>query len=482
MEERHKLLIATLEKDRDLEQLKSWPPKLAARVTRLLLEYQDICSLEPHEIECTDITKHDIELLDHEPFKERFHHIAPPLMEEVRQHIQEMLDGGAIHPSQSPWCNAVVLVRKKDGSLRFCIDFRCLNAKTKKDSYPLPWMQETMESMVGTWHFSCMDLKSGFWQVKMSEKACQYTAFTVGSMGVYEFLCMPYGLCNAPTTFQRLMQNCLGELNLTYTLIYLDDIIVYSCTEEEHLTQLRAVFERFRESDLKLKPSKCNFFRTEINYLGHNVSAKGMEPGIDGIKAIAEMAPPKIYTGICQFLGAIKGYANIAKPLNDLLSGVNSKLKSCFVWLLPAAVVAFQELKLKCIIVPVLAFADFHKPFLLETDASGDSLGAVLSQKQEDGRYHPVAYTSQGLKGGELRYHSSKLEFLALKWVITEQFWEYLQYQPFRVKTNNNPLPYVMSTPNLDAVGHHWVASLAGFNFTIEYLQGAYNKVADVLS
>ena len=177
-----------------------------------------------------DITEHDIELLDHEPFKERFHCIAPLLVEEVQQHIQEMLDGGVIRPSQSPWCNAVVLVRKKDGSLHFCIDFCCLNAKTKKDAYPLPWMQETMESMVGARHFSCMDLKSGFWQVKMSEKARQYITFTVGSMGMYEFLRMPYGLCNAPATFQRLMQNCLGKLNLTYALIYLDDVIVYSRT------------------------------------------------------------------------------------------------------------------------------------------------------------------------------------------------------------------------------------------------------------
>ena len=193
-------------------------------------------SLEPHEIGCTDITEHDIELLDQEPFKERFRRIALPLVEEVRQHIQEILDGGAIRPSQSPWCNAVVLVRKKDGSRRFCIDYRRLNAKTKKDSYPLPQMQETMESMVGTWYFSCMDLKSGFWQVKMLEKACQYTAFTMGSMGVYEFLHMLYGLCNTPTTFQRLMQNCLDELNLTYALIYLDNVIVYSHTEEEHLT------------------------------------------------------------------------------------------------------------------------------------------------------------------------------------------------------------------------------------------------------
>ena len=245
-----------------------------------------------------------------------------------------------------------------------------------------------MDSMVGTHYFSCMDLKSGFWQVKMLKMAHQYTAFTVGSMGVYEFLHMPYGLCNAPTTFQRLMQNCFSELNITYALIYLDDVIVYSCTKQEHLTHLRVVFERFRESGLKLKPSKCNFFHTEINYLGHTISVKGMEPGIDGIKAIVEMAPPKTYTSICQFLGAagyfrhfIKGYANITKPLNNLLSSINSKLKSCFMWLLPAAIVVFQELKLKCMIDPVLVFADFHKPFLLETDAWSDGLSAVLSQK-----------------------------------------------------------------------------------------------------
>ena len=304
VEERHKLLIAALEKDGGLERLKTWPPKLDAKVIRLLLEYQNIFSLELHEIGCTDITEYDIELLDHEPFKERFHHIAPPLVEEVRQHIQEMLHGGAIRPSQSPWLNAVVLVRKKDSFLHFCIDFRCLNAKMKKDSYPVRRIQETMESMVGTRYFSCMNLKRSFWQLKMSEKARQYTAFTLGSMGVYEFLRMPYGLCNMPATFQRLMQNCLGELNLTYALIYLDDVIIYSHTEEEHLAKLRAMFKRFRESGLKLKPSKCNFFRTEINYLGHTVSAKGMEPGMDGIKAIGEIAPPRTYTGICQFLGA----------------------------------------------------------------------------------------------------------------------------------------------------------------------------------
>ena len=236
--------------------MKKWPPELALKFERMLMEHHNIFSLELNEIGCTDVAEHVIELLDTKPFKEWFRHIAPPLVEEVQQHIQEMLDGGAIHPSQSPWCNAVVLVCKKDGGLRFCIDFRRLNSRTKKDAYPLPQMQETMESMVGARFFSTMDLKSGFWQVKMAKDSQQYIAFTVGSMGVYEFLRMLYGLCNAPATFQRLMQNCLGELNLTYVLIYLDDVIVFSRTKEEHLHRLRVVFSRFLEHGLKLKPSK----------------------------------------------------------------------------------------------------------------------------------------------------------------------------------------------------------------------------------
>ena len=364
-----------------------------------------------------------------------------------------------------------------------------LNAQTKKDTYSLPHMQETMENMLGTQHFSCMDLKSGFWQVKMAEESRQYTAFTVGSMGMYEFLRMPYRLCKAPATFQHLMQNCLGELNLTYTLIYLDDMIVYSKTEEEHLVHLHAMLERFMEHGLKLKLSKCNFFRTKISYLGHKVSTAGMGPDTEGLKGIAEIAPPATYTKVHKFLGAtgyfrrfIKGYARVAKPLNDLLQGKNSKLKSHSLGLTPDALAAFQELKMKCLTAPVLAFADFKKPFLLETNASIEGLGVVLSQKQDNGRYHPIAYASCGLKGGESRYHSSKLEFLAIKWVMTNQFREYLQYQPFLVRTDNNPLTYVMMMPNLDAIMHRWVAAMAGYNFEIEYIQGSDNKVADTLS
>ena len=323
----------------------------------------------------------------------------------------------------------------------------------------------------------------------MAKDSQQYTAFTVGSMGVYEFLRMLDRLCNALATFQRLMQNCLGELNLTYALIYLDDVIVFCQTEEEHLHRLRVVFACFLEHGVKLKPSKCHFLQDEITFLGHEISAEGMKPGTANLKVIAEMAPPKTYTEIRCFTSMtgffrrfIKGYSKIAKPLNDLLEGEASKLKAEEVELPLDALKAFEELKLRCMTAPVLVFADFKKPFRLETDASKEGLGAILLQELDDGQYHPVAFASHELKGGEPKYHSSKLEFLALKWAVTEQFREYLQDQPFTVRTDNNPLTYILMTPNLDALGHHWVAALAGYNMKLEYLKGSDNKVADALS
>ena len=216
-----------------------------------------------------------------------------------------MLEAGTIWPSQSPWCNAVVLVQKKDGSLLFCLDFRRLNTCSKKDSYPLPRIQEVLESMAGAAHFSTIDFKSGFWHVRMALESQQYNAFTVGNLGFYEFTRMPFGLCNMPVTFQCLMQNTLGELNLTYCIIYLDDVIVFGCTEEEHLERLRVVFEHFREFNLKLKPSKCSFFKTEIVYLTHHVSKEGICPSEENVHAIMEFPMPETYTEVRAFCGLL---------------------------------------------------------------------------------------------------------------------------------------------------------------------------------
>ena len=405
-----------------------------------------------------------------------------------------MLDAGVIRPSNSPWCNTVVLVRKKDGSLRFCIDFRKLNSLTVKDSHPLPRICETLESLAGVAHYTTIDMNSGFWQVPMDDESKQYTAFTLGSMGLYECECMLFGLCNAPPTFQRLMLNCLGELNLTYCLIYLDDVIIFSRTEEEHLEWMHVVFDWLQEHSLKLKPSKCEVFRTEINYLAHHVSKEGVLPSKKNLEAIAQCPPPDTYTKVKSFVGLIghyrrfiKGFTNIAAPLYDLTSRENKDKKSEHLDLPLEAREAFDHLKAACLQAPILAFSDFGKPFLLETDASGKDLGAGLLQKQSDGWYHPIAYASRIMTETEQRYHSNKQEFLALKWAVTEQFHEYLSpygknRNEFVVRTDNNPLTYIFSSTNLDAASQRWVAQLASYNFALKYQKGKDNTVADFFS
>ena len=264
-----------------------------------------------------------------------------------------------------------------------------------------------------------------------------------------------------------------------YCLIYLDDVIVFSKMEEEHLKHLHVVFDHFWEHNLKLKPTQCEFFRDEINYLAHHVSKEGMQPSKENLKAVAEFTPPWTYTEIRAFLGLvghyrqfITGFACVAQPLHEHLSGEGAHKKSEGVMLTVEANDAFETLKRTCLEAPVLAFADFDYPFLLETNASKLGLGAVLSQKQADGQYHPVAYTSQSLTTHECNYHSTKQEFLALKWAIAEQFQEYFLWKLFIVKTDNNLLTHIMITPNLDATRHQWVESLAWFTFSIKYQMG----------
>ena len=261
------------------------------------------------------------------------------------------------------------------------------------------------------------------------------------------------------------MQNCLGELNLTYCVIYLDDMIVFSEMPEEHLKRMRVVFNRLHKHGLKLKPSKCEVFKPEINYLAHHVSQKGVLPLKKNLESIAQCLPLDTYTKVKSFVGLvghyrrfIKGFAEIAAPLYDLTSSDNKDKKSEPVDLSPEALEAFDHLKAACLQAPILAFLDFDKPFLLETDASGKGLGAVLSQKQADGWYHPITYASHVMNKTKQRYHSNKQEFLALKWAVTEQFHEYLlpygkNRNKFVVHTDNNPLTYILSSANLDAAG-----------------------------
>ena len=263
---------------------------------------------------------------------------------------------------------------------------------------------------------------------------------------------MPFSLTNAPATFQRLMESCLGEMHLNWCIIYLDDVIIFSSTPEEHVVRLRAVLQKLRIAGLKLKPSKCEFFKDQISYLGHIVSKDGVETDPKKVKAIQDWPKPETVYDVRSFLGFTNyyrkflfRYSRIAKPLNELISGENAKRKKALVKWENRHQEAFERLKQLCTEAPILAYADYKKPFKVYTDASEIGLGAVISQVQKDTE-HVIAYASRSLNKAEWRYDAHKLEFLALKWSVTERFHEYFYGGRFDVYTDNNPLTYIMTS------------------------------------
>ena len=307
---------------------------------------------------------------------------------------------------------------------------------------------------------------------------------------------MAFGLTNAPATFQRLMEHCMGEMNLKECLIFLDDILIFSETFEEHIFRLEAVFGRLKQHGLKRKPSKCEFFKTSVGYLGHVMSQNGVETDPDKIEALSSWPEPNNVKELRSFLGFtgyyrrfIKDYARIVKPLNDLLIGHpthssadQKKKKSITPWQWgPAQQSAFDTVKEKLSSPPVLSYADFAKPFVVHTDASLDGLGAVLYQEQ-NGMERVIAYASRGLRNSEKLYPAHKLEFLCLKWAVTEKFHDYLYGNIFTVCTDNDPLTYVLTSAKLDATGHRWLASFGTYNFQLKYKSGKTNGDADSLS
>uniref|UniRef100_A0A3B3S2Q0 Gypsy retrotransposon integrase-like protein 1 n=1 Tax=Paramormyrops kingsleyae TaxID=1676925 RepID=A0A3B3S2Q0_9TELE len=407
-----------------------------------------------------------------------------------------METAGAIRPSKSAYASPVVVVTKKDGSLRLCIDYRKLNACSTRDAFPLPRIEEALEALGQAKYFSTLDLTSGYWQVEVAEHDRHKTAFST-PMGLFEANRMPFGLQNAPSTFQRLMTCCFGDLNFTHLLIYLDDLIIFSKTFEEHLERLQLVFIRLQEHGLKLKPSKCQLVRKEVQYLGHFVSAEGIRTDPEKVSRVKGWARPSNRREVLQFLGFtgyyrryVKGYSTLAAPLYRLTSGdprkkkrglqKGSGLEKPFCWTNDCEE-AFQVLKERLTTAPVLGYPDYSLPFVLQTDASGVGLGAVLAQVQ-GGTERVIAYASRGLSPPETRYPAHKLEFLALKWAVTDKFYDHLYGRRFSVLTDNNPLKYVMTSAKLDATGQRWVAQLSIFDFDVQYRRGQNNLNADALS
>ena len=445
---------------------------------------------------------HRIHLKDDKPFRERYRRIPPAMVNEVREHLQNMMDAKVIQPSSSPYASPALFVRKPDQSLRFVIDYRRLNSLTIRDSHYLPRIDDTFDRLAGSSWFSTLDLKAGYWQLDMHPDDRHLTAFTAGCLGFYEWIRLPMGLSNSAACFQRVMESVMGSLNLQSCLLYLDDIIIFSDSWENHLLRLDMVLTRLEEAGLKLKPSKCCLFQPKIKYLGHILSEQGISTDPTKIERVRNWPIPTDHKQLHRFLAFcgyyrrfIKNFSEIASPLQKLLRGVlnddrtgvkRTKGKKSrvvyptFEWGMDQQS-AFDVLKTAMTSTPVLAYADFTKPFLLQVDASGRGLGAVLNQ-QQDGKLHPIAFASRGLTPTEQRYPAHKLEFLAMKWAISEKFHDYLYGNSFEVITDNNPLTYVLTSAKLDATGLRWVAALSSYNFGIRYKPGKLNTAADALS
>ncbi|KAI2643768.1 Retrovirus-related Pol polyprotein [Labeo rohita] len=410
--------------------------------------------------------------------------LPPSQYEEVKDHIRQLLEQGIISESCSPYSSPLVIVKKKDGNMRMCVDYRQLNLKTRKDAYPIPRIEESLDALSGAQWFSTLDLASGYNQVEVAEKDRQKTAFCT-PFGLYQFNRMPFGLCNSPGTFQRLMERILGDQHFQSLLLYLDDVVVFSSSFEQHLGRLRLVLSRFRECGLK----------RQVSYLGHVISAEGVET--DPEKTRAQWPRPSTVTELRSFLGFagyyrrfVKKFSQLAAPLHALASLATPKAGKLKTTRVPFGELwgsecesAFQVLKEKLVTAPVLGYADFTKPFYLEIDASHHGLGAILSQEGKEGR-RPIAYASRGLRPSERNmenYSAMKLELLALKWAVTDKFRDYLLGHKFIVFTDNNPLSH-LQIAKFGAVEQRWVSELARFDFEIFYRSGRQNGGADTLS
>lgn len=481
----------------------SLPDEWKARMTDKLNTFSDVFSHHDLDYGHAEKVKHCIKLKDETPFKQRPRPIHPHDFDAVRRHLQSLLEAGIIRESQSPFASPIVVVKKKNGDVRLCVDYRKLNMQTIKDAYALPNLEESFSALSGSQWFSVMDLKSGYYQIEMEESDRAKTAF-VCPLGFWEWNRMPQGITNAPSTFQRLMEKCMGDLNLREVLVFLDDIIVFSETLEEHEARLTHVLNRLRENGLKLSPGKCSFFQTSVRYLGHIVSRNGVETDPKKTEALKTWPRPQTLKELRSFLGFsgyyrrfVEGYSQIVKPLTNLTAGYPPVRKGVKMtnqstkyhnpkepfgerWTQECQD-AFTQIIEKLTSSPVLGFADPSLPYVLHTDASTTGLGAALYQEQ-DGRTRVIAYASRGLSQCEARYPAHKLEFLALKWAITEKFHDYLYGNVFTVVTDNNPLRYVLIKAKLDATGYRWLAALSTFTFDIKYRAGKQNQDADGLS
>ena len=465
----------------ELNQYLNCDPEFKGDILKLLLKYRDVVALPGEPYGETHLIKLALKLKEGaKPIALAPYRIPHSKEAKLDAEIDKMLKEGTIAPSFSPWAFPVVIVAKPDDSIRVCIDYRKLNELTISDSYPLPNIEQLLMGLGDSKCFTQLDLVQAYHQVPLTEESRPMTAFQV-KRGHYEFLKAPNGLKQMPAIFQRLMNSIFP--NHKNVSSYLDDLLIHSANQDEHITHLEEVLLKLREAGLKIKLKKCSFYKKSVKYLGFELTDSGFKPLDDKVAAINQFPPPKTDDDIRSFLGMagyyrqyIPNFSAIAKPLSNLL-----KKNTPFLWS-DECEKAFIELKNRLSSAPVLTYPNFESPFFIETDASNQGIGAVLSQKDEEtGKLKPIAFASRLLKNAELNYTVTEKEALAIVWALKKFRYTIYGYEVVAI-TDHQPLLGLFGRTLPPGRLGRWAILIQEFGLSLKYKPGALNKVPDALS
>lgn len=453
----------------------------AEKLRKLCVEYSDLFSDGSEEVTATTVFTAPVETAEGVVVCKPPYRQSREQREETKKLVEDMLKKGIISRSTSPWASPITLVRKKDGTARFCVDFREVNKCLSVPKYPLPRIDDVLQCFEGKKFFSVFDLVSGFWQIPIKKEDRHKTAF-VTSDGLFEFNRLPFGLASSPAYFQQLMDVVIRGLKWTCAIAYIDDIIIFSETLEDHLKDLRRLFTALRAANLKLSPKKCVLGAARVHYLGHVISRDGIEPNPAKTRAIEEYKRPGNVTQLRRFLGLaqyyrrfIKNFSRAAAPLFALM-----KKDSKFNWG-PECEEAFQQLKTALMSSPVLAHPDLSKPFIVECDASSSGFGAILIQKDSEDQERVIAYASRSLTPCQKRWTATELEAGALIYAL-ETFRTYLLGNKTIVRTDHSPLPWLKQNKDKTYKLTRWVLRLQEFDIEIQHKPGRRMPHVDALS
>lgn len=432
---------------------------------------------------CTNLVQHRIILKDNvEPIKQRYYPISPALLKHMDLELQDMLDKDVIEPSSSAWSSPIVMVKKKDDSWRFCVDYRKVNRVSQGDAYPLPMVSSILDRLRDAKFMSSLDIKSAYWQIEVEEKSRPITAFTVPGRGLYQFKRLPFGLSTAPATWQRLIDRVIGVDLEPFCFKYLDDIIIITQTFEQHLEVLSKVLQRLIAAGLTLGRDKCHFCRSELRYLGYVVTSQGLYVDPLKVEAILQIPTPTKISDVRSLIGTaswyrrfIPNFSSLTQPLTELLRK-NSK----FCWTSKQEE-AFRQIKEHLISAPVLSCPNFELPFIIQCDASGYGIGAVLTQNHPDIGEKVVCYLSRSLTRQERKFSTTERECLAVLWSI-EKLRPYIEGTHFSVITDHWSLCWLNDLK--DPMGRlgRWALKLQQYSFDLIHRRGKEHIVPDMLS